>query len=69
MHTTDLVRYLADTAGDLIAEAEATAPATAQACLNEAEELLTLGASILDRRTAKVAIREAALSTLQNRHY
>jgi len=60
MHTTDLVRYLTDTAGDLIAFAEAAAPGTAQAYLDEADELLTLGAAILARHTASIETREAA---------
>ena len=60
MHTIDLVRYLTDTAGDLIAYADEAAPATAKSCLDEADELLTLGASILARRSAIIETRVAA---------
>ncbi len=60
MFNTDLARFLAMSAGDLLERAEAMAPAVAQPILDEAEELLALGAAILARVDRTGDLQEAA---------
>ncbi len=61
MATLDLVRFLADSADELLYKAEAATPAAADSLVDEAEEMLALGASILSRHAAfEVETREAA---------
>ena len=60
MIRTDLVRFLALNAGELLERAEGAAPAVAQPILDEAEELLVLGAAVMARMNAVNDLREAA---------
>jgi len=61
MATIELVRFLNDSANELLNKAEAAQPAAAETMVDEAEELLALGASILKRHKAfEVEILEAA---------
>ncbi len=60
MFNTDLARFLAMSAGELLERAEGMAPAIAQPILDEAEEMLALGASILARLGETTDLREAA---------
>ena len=61
MAKLDLARYLADSAGELIAKAERLPSADVSVILDEAEELLALGASILGGSAKDAPVtREAA---------
>jgi hypothetical protein len=61
MPTLELVRFLADSADEVLTTAETQAPDGAQALVDEAEEMLALAASILGRHMAfEVETREAA---------
>lgn len=61
MATLDLVRYLSDSAEELLGKAEAAGPEVAKTMMDEAEELMVLGASIMDRRSATIIeTKEAA---------
>ena len=61
MLNTDLIHYLADSAAELIKQAEEAAPAMAKVFLDEAEELLLLGARLNERRLMKTELlKEAA---------
>ena len=61
MATLELVRFLSESADELIVKAEVALPGAAASLLDEAEELLTLGAQIMGRYKAKIMIaREAA---------
>jgi len=61
MANLDLVHYLADSAAGLIKQAEEATPAMAKVFLDEAEELLLLGANVNARRKlAMEMVKEAA---------
>ena len=61
MYNTELIRYITESAGDLIGKAEKAAPALARVYVDEAEELLTLGAFLLKRKSRdELLIKEAA---------
>jgi len=60
MAKLELVRYLNDSAEELIEKAETASPAAAKGLLDEAEELLALGANILSRDTLEIETKEAA---------
>jgi len=61
MANLDLIHYLADTAAGLIKQAEEATPAMAKVFLDEAEELLLLGANVNARRNlAMEMVKEAA---------
>ena len=61
MKTLQLVSFLMESAEELIFKVESVAPALAGDMLDEAEELLTLGANILSRHNAEAgANKEAA---------
>ena len=61
MATIELLRFLLERAEDLIVRAESTLPVLADEMLDEAEELLTLGAKIMSRHKIKVdSNKEAA---------
>ena len=61
MANLDLIHYLADTAAELIKRAEEATPAMAKVFLDEAEELLLLGANLNARRNlAMEMVKEAA---------
>lgn len=60
MAKLELVRYLNDSAEELIEKAEAANAAEAKGLLDEAEELLALGANILSRDTMEIETKEAA---------
>ena len=61
MATIQLVRFLSDSADELLGKADTATPIMAERLLDEAEELLVLGASIMGRQSiAMVETREAA---------
>ena len=61
MKTLQLVNFLMESAEELITRAEFVAPILAGDILDEAEELLTLGANILSRHKVEAgASKEAA---------
>jgi len=61
MKNVDLIKYLAETAGSLLEKAEKVTPETAKDYLDEAEELLLLGASLIAHRPLETElIKEAA---------
>lgn len=61
MATLDLVRFLADSADEVLKKAETVAPSAANGMVDEAEEMIALAASILGRRQVfEVETREAA---------
>ena len=61
MANLDLVHYLADSAAGLIKQAEEATPAMAKVFLDEAEELLMLGANLnVRRKLAMEMVKEAA---------
>ena len=61
MFNKDLIRYIAESAGELIGKAEKASPVLACEFQNEAEELLMLGALILKRRDEdEISLKEAA---------
>ena len=61
MYNVDLIRYVTETAGELIGKAEMASPSQSCDFLNEAEELLALGATLLKRRSESVlTLKEAA---------
>ena len=61
MKTLQLVSFLMESAEELIFKVESVAPIVAGDMLDEAEELLTLGASILSRHKVEAgANKEAA---------
>ncbi|MDD9877325.1 MAG: hypothetical protein OXR84_07785 [Magnetovibrio sp.] len=61
MVNTDLVRFLSESAGELLGKAETAAPGAAAALLDEAEELMALAASMLNKSApADVETLEAA---------
>ena len=61
MANIQLVRFLSDSADELIGKAEKATPIMAERLLDEAEELLVLGASIIGRHNvAMIETREAA---------
>lgn len=61
MYNMDLIRYIAEAAGELIGKAETATPKLACEFQNEAEELLTLGALLLKRRDEdEISLKEAA---------
>ncbi len=61
MYNKDLIRYIAESAGELIGKAETAVPALACEFQDEAEELLMLGALLLKRRDEdEFSLKEAA---------
>jgi hypothetical protein len=60
MAKLELVRYLNDSAEELIEKAESAGPAEAKRLLDEAEELLALGVNILSHDTMEIETKEAA---------
>jgi len=61
MKNVDLIKYLAETAGSLLENAENATPETAKEYLDEAEELLFLGANLIAHHTHETdLIKEAA---------
>lgn len=61
MYNTELIRYITESAGELIGKAETAAPKLACDYVDEAEELLTLGALLLKRRSQdELLLKEAA---------
>ena len=61
MANEDLVRFLSDSAAELLGKAENAAPVAGAEFLDEAEELLALGASVLNRpAVADIKTLEAA---------
>ena len=60
MATLELVRFLSESADELIVKAEAALPGAAAGLLDEAEELLTLGAQIMGRHEVKIMIAKEA---------
>lgn len=61
MARLELVRFLTESAEELLGKAEAAGPKTAVNLLDEAEELLVLGASIMSRRgESEIETKEAA---------
>ena len=60
MATLELVRFLSESADELIVKAEVALPGAAAGLLDEAEELLTLGAQIMGRYEAKIMIAKEA---------
>lgn len=61
MYNTDLIRYITETAGELLGKAETANPALVCDILDEAEELLLLGAELLKRRSvSELTMKEAA---------
>ena len=60
MATLQLVSFLMESAEKLIFEAESAAPVLAGDMLDEAEELLTLGANIMSRQKVEVGSNKEA---------
>ncbi len=61
MYNTDLIRYITESAGELIGKAESAGPTVTRDYVDEAEELLTLGAQLLKRRSqVELLMKEAA---------
>jgi hypothetical protein len=61
MATLDLVRFLADSADEVLKKPKTAAPSAANDMVDEAEEMIALAASTLGRRQVfEVETREAA---------
>ncbi len=61
MANIELVRFLSDSAGEALSKAEAAVPEGAKVLLDEAEELLALATSVLNRPAVpEIETREAA---------
>ncbi|MEK9725309.1 MAG: hypothetical protein VW405_17765 [Rhodospirillaceae bacterium] len=60
MEKTELIRLLSDSAREALAKAEGTAPDFVKELLDEAEELMDLAMSLLNKAAAVVETREAA---------
>ena len=60
MATFELVNFLLESAEELINKAESALPPTANNMLDEAEELLALGSSILSHQNIKVGPNKEA---------
>ena len=60
MATSQLVSFLLESAEELIDEVESAAPVLASDMLDEAEELLTLGANIMSRHKVEVGSNKEA---------
>ena len=60
MATSQLVSFLLGSAEELIDEVESAAPVLASDMLDEAEELLTLGANIMSRHKVEVGSNKEA---------
>ena len=61
MAKIELVRFLSDSAGDALNKAQDAKPETTKVLLDEAEELLALAMSVLNRPTTELfEAREAA---------
>jgi len=54
MAKIELVRFLSDSADDALNKAQDAKPETAKVLLDEAEELLVLATSVLNRPTAEL---------------
>ena len=53
MANIELVRFLSDIAGEALANAENASPERVEAFVDEAEEILALGVSILNRSASR----------------
>lgn len=61
MKNVELIKYLAEVAGSLLENAENVMPETAEDYLDEAEELLFLGARLMAHRSLETQmVKEAA---------
>lgn len=61
MYNTELIRFITESAGELIGKAERAEPMVARGYVDEAEELLTLGAQLLKRKSqVELLMKEAA---------
>ncbi|MDE0994360.1 MAG: hypothetical protein OSA23_14475 [Rhodospirillales bacterium] len=61
MYNVDLIRYIKETAGEMIGTAEMASPTLSSVYFDEAAELLALGALLLKRRSeVEFALKEAA---------
>jgi len=60
MKTLQLVSFLMESAEELIIKGESVAPTLAGNMLDEAEELLTLGANILSRHKVEAGVSKEA---------
>ena len=61
MYSKELIQYITESAGELIGKAEAAESSIACDFLDEAEELLTLGALLLERHSeGEFSLKEAA---------
>ena len=61
MYNVGLIRYITETAGEMIGKAEMASPALSCEYFDEAEELLALGALLLKRRSeVEFSLKEAA---------
>ena len=61
MYNVDLIRYITETAGEMIGKAAMASPILSCEYFDEAAELLALGALLLKRRSeVEFALKEAA---------
>jgi hypothetical protein len=61
MYNIDLIRYITETAGEMICKAEMALQELSYEHFDEAEELLVIGALFLKRRSkVEFALKEAA---------
>ena len=61
MYNVDLIRYITETAGEMIGKAEMASPRLSCEYFDEAKELFALGALFLKRRSqVEFALKEAA---------
>ena len=61
MYNIDLIRYITETAGEMICKAEMASQALSYEHFDEAEGLLVIGALLLKRRSeVEFALKEAA---------
>ncbi len=61
MYNKDLIRFIMDLAAELIGKAETASPKLARGYVDEAEELLSLGAVLLTHRSGdELLMKEAA---------
>jgi hypothetical protein len=61
MYNIDLIRYITETAGEMICKAEMASQELSYEYFDEVEELLVIGALLLKRRSeVEFALKEAA---------